>query len=68
MSGATREHDKDKNVLRNTTQLRVTIQNKGHEMLICGVVLLHDNAGTHTVARVRALLENFYWELFDHPP
>jgi hypothetical protein len=30
------------------------------------VVLLHDNARPHTVARTRALLEHFNWELFDH--
>jgi histone-lysine N-methyltransferase SETMAR len=37
-------------------------------MLTCGVVLLHDNAHPHTVARTRALLEHFNWELLDHPP
>jgi histone-lysine N-methyltransferase SETMAR len=31
-------------------------------------VLLHDNARKHTVARTRALLEDFNWELSDHPP
>jgi transposase len=39
-------------------------------MLTYGVVLPHDNALPHTrtVARSRALLEHFNWELFDHPP
>jgi transposase len=37
-------------------------------MLTSGVVLLHDNARPHTAARTRALLEQFNWELFDHPP
>jgi hypothetical protein len=37
-------------------------------MLISGVMLLHDNARSHTTACIRALLEHFYWELFDHLP
>jgi transposase len=37
-------------------------------MLISGVVLLNDNARPHTATRTRALLENFNWGLFDHPP
>jgi hypothetical protein len=39
-------------------------------MVTPGVVLLHDNALLHvsTVARTRALLEHFNWELFVHPP
>jgi histone-lysine N-methyltransferase SETMAR len=37
-------------------------------MLTSSLVLLHDNAHLHTVARIRALLEHFNWELFDHPP
>jgi transposase len=36
-------------------------------MVTSGVVLLHDNACPHTVARTRGLLEHFNWELFDHP-
>jgi hypothetical protein len=44
------------------------IPNKRRGMLTSGVVLLHVNARTHTVARTRALLEHFNWELFDHPP
>jgi hypothetical protein len=37
-------------------------------MLTYGVVLLRDTARPHTVARTRALLKHFNWELFDHPP
>jgi hypothetical protein len=37
-------------------------------MLTSGVVLLHDNARSHTTACAQALLEHFNWELFDHPP
>jgi transposase len=29
-------------------------------------VFLHDNARPHTAACIRALLEHFNWELFDH--
>jgi transposase len=49
-------------------KLRRTIQNKTHGMLTSDVVLLHDDAHTHTATRTWALLENFNWELFDHPP
>jgi transposase len=31
-------------------------------------VLIYDNAGLHTAARTRALLEHFNWVLFDHSP
>jgi transposase len=37
-------------------------------MLKSGVVLLQDNAHSHTAAPTRALLEQFNWELSDHPP
>jgi hypothetical protein len=37
-------------------------------MLTYGVVLLRDRSFPHRAARTRALLENFNWELFDHPP
>jgi histone-lysine N-methyltransferase SETMAR len=37
-------------------------------MLTKGVVLLHDNARPHTVARTNALIKLFNWEIFDHPP
>jgi transposase len=37
-------------------------------MLTYGVVLLHDNTHPHTAADTRALLQNFNWEFFDHPP
>jgi histone-lysine N-methyltransferase SETMAR len=31
-------------------------------------MLLHDNEPPHTGARIRALLEHFNWEFFDHSP
>jgi hypothetical protein len=36
-------------------------------MLTCGIVLLHDNAHSHTAACNQALLEHFNLELLDHP-
>ncbi|KAJ4440568.1 hypothetical protein ANN_08713 [Periplaneta americana] len=33
-----------------------------------GIVLLHDNARPHTARRTAAVLTEFVWELFDHPP
>jgi transposase len=43
-------------------------EQKKSGMLTSGVVLLHRNVRPHTVARTRALLKRFNWELFDHPP
>ncbi|KAJ4445799.1 hypothetical protein ANN_12484, partial [Periplaneta americana] len=49
-------------------KLRRAIQNKRRGMLLRGVVLLHDNAHPHTAASTRELLDQFGWEIFDHPP
>jgi histone-lysine N-methyltransferase SETMAR len=49
-------------------KLRRAIQNKRRRMLSSCVVLLHDNVRLHTAGRTRTLLEQFKWELFDHPP
>jgi hypothetical protein len=52
-------------------KLHGAIQNKRRAMLQTFgvlVVLLHDNVHPHTAASTQALLENFNWELFDHPP
>ncbi|KAJ4436264.1 hypothetical protein ANN_18895 [Periplaneta americana] len=49
-------------------KLRRVIQNKRRGMLTAGVVLLHDNARPHTAQRTAAVLTEFGWELFDHPP
>ena len=37
-------------------------------MLTKGVVLLHDNARSHTAGRTNAFIKLFNWEIFDHPP
>lgn len=49
-------------------KLRRAIQNKRRGLLTAGVVLLHDNARPHTARRTTAVLREFGWELFDHPP
>ncbi|KAJ4441265.1 hypothetical protein ANN_11119 [Periplaneta americana] len=49
-------------------KLQRAIQNKRRGMLSRGVVLLHDNARPHTAASTRELLDQFGWEIFDHPP
>ncbi|KAJ4431874.1 hypothetical protein ANN_20480 [Periplaneta americana] len=49
-------------------KLQRAIQNKRRGMLTAGVVLLHDNARPHTAWRTAAVLTEFGWELFDHPP
>ncbi|KAJ4433931.1 hypothetical protein ANN_16250 [Periplaneta americana] len=49
-------------------KLRRAIQNKRRGMLSREVVLLHDNARPHTAASTRELLDQFDWEIFDHPP
>jgi hypothetical protein len=55
-------------VLHNTKKnLNRAIQNKRCGMMTSDLVLLHDNVSLHTPAHIRALLEHFKWELFDHP-
>jgi transposase len=46
----------------------MAIQSKRNGMLTLDIVLFHDNARQHTVARTRAILEHLNWELFDYPP
>ncbi|KAJ4439635.1 hypothetical protein ANN_07763 [Periplaneta americana] len=50
------------------TKRQSPIQNKRRGMLSRGIVLLHDNAHLHTAASTRELLDQFGWEIFDHPP
>jgi len=49
-------------------KIRQAIQNKRRGMLSSVIVLLHDNARPYTVARTAQLLQQFRWEVFDHPP
>ena len=53
----------------NTLQeLRRVIQNKRRVMLSSGVVLLQDNSRPHTARRSTHLLQEFSWEVLNHPP
>ena len=49
-----------------STSWRV-IQKKQRGMLSAGVVLLHHNARPHKARRSTHLLQEFSWELFNHP-
>ena len=44
------------------------LKNKRRGMLSAGVVSLHDNARPHTTRRSTHLLQEFSWEVFNHPP
>lgn len=49
-------------------KLRRAIQNKRRGKLSSGIILLHDNARPHTAAKTNEKIQDFRWELFDHPP
>ncbi|GFW90291.1 histone-lysine N-methyltransferase SETMAR [Trichonephila clavipes] len=49
-------------------KLRRAIQNKRRGMLNAGFVFILDNDCPHTVRRTAAVLTEFGWKLFDHPP
>ena len=56
-------------VYRETlNKLQRLIPNKRHGMLTKGIILLHDNASSHTAARINASIKLFNWDIFDHPP
>jgi hypothetical protein len=48
-------------------RLRYAIQNRRLCLLLCGVMLLHDNARPHAAARTQAMLQECVWEVFEHP-
>jgi histone-lysine N-methyltransferase SETMAR len=48
-------------------RLRYAIQNRWWGLLSSGVLLLHDNACPHAAARTQAMLQEFDWEVFEHP-
>jgi transposase len=54
--------------LKALQELRRAIQNKRRGMLSAGIVFLHDNARPHTAQRTASLLQEFSWEVFNHPP
>jgi histone-lysine N-methyltransferase SETMAR len=47
-------------------RLRYAIQNRRRGLLSSGV-LLHDNGRPHAAARTQAMLQEFCWEVFEHP-
>jgi histone-lysine N-methyltransferase SETMAR len=46
---------------------RYAIQNRRRGLLSSGVMLLHDNARPHAAVRTQAVLQEFGWEVFEHP-
>jgi histone-lysine N-methyltransferase SETMAR len=48
-------------------RLRYAIQNRRRGILSGGMMLLHDNARQHAAARKQAMLQEFGWEVFEHP-
>ena len=54
-----------KEVLR--TKLRPAIRKKRLGLLESGVILLHDNARPHVAATVKTLLDDYGWEILQHP-
>ncbi|KAJ4434372.1 hypothetical protein ANN_22932 [Periplaneta americana] len=53
---------------KTLTNLKRAIQNKRRGMLNSGVIFLHDNARPHTARRTATKLQEFNWEVLDHPP
>ena len=49
------------------SRIRSTIQNWLRGPLSRDVLILHDNAGLFTVTRKQAMLQEFGWEVFEHP-
>lgn len=33
-----------------------------------GVIIMHDNVTLYTAGQTRLLLDDFQWDVFDHPP
>ncbi len=50
------------------TLLRKAIKRKRLGLLMEGVILLHDNARPRSANITRALLQQFQWDVFRHPP
>ena len=48
--------------------LRNAIKNKRRKKISKGIVLLHDNATTHTAYKTKDLLRRFRRDVWKHPP
>ncbi len=57
--------DTDCEMLKN---LRKAIKRKRPDLLIKGVIQLHDNAPPHNVNVTQEILQQFQWNVFRHPP
>ena len=55
-------------MLNITAEIMTAIQNKRCRMLSASVVLLRDNTRPHVTRRSKHLLQEFSWEVFNHPP
>jgi histone-lysine N-methyltransferase SETMAR len=49
-------------------KLRCAIQNRWCGKLSSDIIFLHDNARPHTAAKTQEKIQDFRWELFNHPP
>ena len=47
-------------------KMRCAIQNKRRRMLSATILLLHDNARSHSTAQTQDLITSFKWEQMDH--
>ncbi|GBN22449.1 Histone-lysine N-methyltransferase SETMAR [Araneus ventricosus] len=50
------------------TKLRKAIKSKRPGLLTQQVILLHDNARPHVSRETQTTLQNFRWEVLEHPP
>ncbi|GBM12380.1 hypothetical protein AVEN_211565-1 [Araneus ventricosus] len=55
-------------IVRLLRKLRRDIQNRRRGMLSGEIVFLKDIGRPHTAAVTQELLDQFGWEIFDHPP
>ncbi|KFM68784.1 Histone-lysine N-methyltransferase SETMAR, partial [Stegodyphus mimosarum] len=66
-SGIVLIHDND-SYCETLRRLRRAIQNKRRGLLTSGIVLIHDNDRPHSVRVTQRLLQQFQWDIFEHPP
>jgi histone-lysine N-methyltransferase SETMAR len=53
---------------KTSKKLRRAIQNRRRGKLSMGVRLHHDNARPHVSQQTKELIDNFGWDVIDHPP
>lgn len=52
----------------SNSEVRSVIRFLCRGKLSSGIILLQDNTRPHTAAKTKEKIQNFRWELFDHPP